>query len=95
MPETPGQILLPPTFNHDRCGQLAEQLSAQRGAPLVVDAAAVHRLGALAAQILIVAKTTWEHDGIDFRIDAPSAGFADSLRKLGLASAMLPTGKHS
>lgn len=95
MPDLPQIVVLPPTFNHDRSGQLVEQLAACRGSPVVVDAAQVHRVGALAAQILLAAKRTWDHDGVGFRIDAPSAGFTDSLRKLGLASAMLPTGKHS
>jgi len=95
MPETPRLIVLPPTFNHDRCGQLADQFASHRGLPVNVDAAQVHRDGALAAQILLMAKRTWEHDIVDFRIDCASAGYADSLRKLALASAMLPTGKHS
>jgi chemotaxis protein CheX len=94
MSEPPRQITLPPTFNHDRCGQLSEQLSACRGFPVQVDAAQVHRLGALAAQLLLVAQRTWAHDVIAFKIESPSAGFSDSLRRLGLASAMLPTGKH-
>jgi anti-anti-sigma regulatory factor len=95
MTETLRRVVLPATFNHDRCGQLAEQFAHHRGSPVVVDAAQVHRVGTLAAQILLVAKQTWDHDVVGFRIEAPSAGYADSLRKLGLASAMLPTGKYS
>lgn len=94
MPETPRQIVLPPTLNHDRCGQLLEQLTANRGFPVGVDAAQVHRVGALAAQILLVAQKSWAQDVIPFTIDSPSVGFIDSLQKLGLASALLPTGKQ-
>lgn len=95
MSDTSRPIVLPPTLNHDRCGQLVEQLLASRGTPVTVDAAQVHRIGALAAQALLVAQESWAHDVIPFTIESPSAGFLDSLNKLGLASALLPTGKQT
>ena len=83
---------LPPTLNHDACAVLAEALVAGRGQAFTLDAAHVHHLGARAAQLIAVAARSWQADGFDFQVEAPSKGFLASLRKLGLTDVILDKG---
>ena len=83
---------LPPTLNHDACALLAEALVGGRGQAFTLNAARVHRLGARAAQLIAVAVRSWQADGFEFHVEAPSPGFLGSLGRLGLTDAILERG---
>ena len=76
---------LPPVPSHDDCNALAQFLAASGAAAGThIDASAVHRCGALAAQLLVTGAEQARAGGHDFAIQAASDGFIASIRDLGL-----------
>lgn len=73
---------------------LAAQLLALRGEEVTLDACAVQRLGGQCLQILLSAKATWEFDGVQLRVVAPSPGFVEGLQLLGIQSKQLLEEEH-
>lgn len=69
---------------------LAEALQARRGSPLVLDGAAVGFVGALCAEVLLVASRAWQAEGRSFSIARPARAFTEGLQALGL-DALIPT----
>ena len=69
--------------------KLAGQLSGKRGAPLVVNASQVAKIGAQCLQILISARKTWASDDHSFRIVQPSQALLDSLAIVGISQSDL------
>lgn len=75
--------------DHDTLRELAEFLAVNRGSAVRIDGAAADRIGAQAAQILVVAGRSWAADGVAFGLDDPTGAVAASFARLGLAD-MLP-----
>jgi chemotaxis protein CheX len=69
---------------------LREALLSRAGQPVTLDASAVGRLGALCLQVLLAGARDWRERGVDFRIEAPSAVFLDTLRLFGATDALAP-----
>ncbi len=82
---SPPPAVLPPVLDLRAAAPLAADLLGRRGKPLVIDAAAVERMGGLCLQVLLSARNTWAADGQAFRIQAASTAFTDSLGALGAA----------
>lgn len=83
---------LPHIVDLSSVAALKAALEARRGAPLVVRAAAVERIGGLGHQLLMAAAQSWAADGQPFVIAAPSEGFRASAATLGLAFPCVPEG---
>ena len=73
-----GQVL-----DLNAAGPLAHEFLALRGRNVEVDASAVERLGAQCLQVLLSARNTWDADGADFCLVAPSSEFTSTLALLG------------
>ena len=95
---TPGRAQLPPSasaalpavLDLNAAGPLASVLLARRGSPLVVDGAAVERMGAQCLQVLLAARKTWEADGQPFQLAAPSNALTEALAAFGAESLANP-----
>jgi chemotaxis protein CheX len=57
---------------------LHQALMAMRGAPMVLDASKVQRLGGLCLQLLMAAQTAWRTDDQDLCLAQPSPEFESS-----------------
>ncbi|HEY3695383.1 STAS domain-containing protein [Phenylobacterium sp.] len=77
------QLKLPAVLDVTCAGALTSQLKDLRGAPLVLDASAVERVGGLGLQVLLSARVTWAADGEPLAVAAPSAAFQDALALSG------------
>ncbi|MBE0413988.1 STAS domain-containing protein [Yoonia sp.] len=75
---------LPPIMKIEDCQNLHGFLQQSGGTPVILECASVTRLGGLAAQLIKIAATIWAAQGVPFKLVAPSPGFRDSLRALGL-----------
>jgi anti-anti-sigma regulatory factor len=62
--------------------RLADLLRATKG-PLVLDAAAVERIGGAGLQLLLSAQATARGSGTDFAIEHPSAALCAAARTAG------------
>lgn len=82
--DAPRRIALPTVIDLPRAGALRDEIAAARGAPLVLDAAGVERIGGLGQQLVLSAARSWQADGVAFAIAAPSTGFIASAATLGL-----------
>ncbi|MGV9010948.1 STAS domain-containing protein [Brevundimonas sp.] len=76
-------ITLPAVLDLQQAGPLRDQLLALRGQSVIVDGAAVERLGALCLQVLISAQQTWARDGLSLVIDQVSESFANQWNAFG------------
>lgn len=78
-----------------RAAPLFEKLREAKGSDIVIDASEVARMGALCAQVLLSAQTTWAQDGRAFTILDPSGALARSAATLGLGeNAFATIGAH-
>lgn len=77
------QLKLPAVLDVTSAGDLTGQLKSLRGAPLVLDASAVERVGGLGLQVLLSARVTWAADGESLAVAAPSDAFRDALALCG------------
>lgn len=84
-------LLLPEVLDFRAAAPLAAELTAHRGQDVTVDASRVRRLGAQCLQVLLSARTCWEHEGAQFSVVATSGGFADGLALLGATCLFPPT----
>ena len=84
---TPGatSVVLADSLDMTAAAPLKAQLLAARGTPLSLDAASVRRLGGQCLQVLLVARTAWQTDGVEWRIAQASEEFADTARLMGCA----------
>lgn len=71
-------IELPKAMNLTAAAPLAERLLGLHGAPVVLDASRVERLGGLCLQVLLSASLTWAGAGVPFVIANPSPGFQEA-----------------
>lgn len=81
--QTPVQLKLPANLDVTSAAELTTQLKSLRGAPLVLDASAVERVGGLGLQVLLSARLTWAADGETLVVTAPSDAFQDALALSG------------
>lgn len=84
MGEAPRAVPLPAALTAAAATELADQLRSLRGAPLVLDADGVKKVGAQCVQVLLSAAATWRADGVAMTLRAPSPEFAEALRLMGL-----------
>lgn len=71
-------------LDYPAAAPLHESLMAARGAPIVLDASSVERIGGQCLQVLLSAVVTWKSDMTALEIAKPSQGFQDGLQLLGL-----------
>ena len=83
----PAAVVLPAVLDLAHAEPLRAELLALRGQPVVVDGAAVERLGGLCLQVLISAQQTWARDGQSLVIDRVSEAFANQWNAFGAADA--------
>jgi chemotaxis protein CheX len=76
-------IVLPCVLDLKAVGPLHQTFLSARGTPLDINAAEVTRLGGLGLQLLLSARATWAHDGLAFRVSAPSDDFNTALALFG------------
>ena len=77
-------LVVPEILDFAAAGPLFEQLRALRGAETSMDCAAVRRIGAQAAQVMVSAARTWAGDRVPFAIVNCSPEMTEQLRLLGL-----------
>ena len=82
-PAQPVVIRLPATIDRYASLRLADELLAERGRPVRLDASQVIRLGALALQVLLSASRSWATDGQRFIVEAPSDVFKTAMARFG------------
>jgi chemotaxis protein CheX len=87
MPEAaaPDALVLPDSLDSSSAAGVKGLLIARRGAPLVVDAGQVRRVGVQALQVLIAAAQTWQADGQSYVVANPSSEFLDTIALVGLS----------
>ena len=87
MPEAaaPDALVLPDFLDSSSAAGVKGLLIARRGAPLVVDAGQVRRVGVQALQVLIAAAQTWQADGQSYVVANPSSEFLDTIALVGLS----------
>lgn len=81
-------MVLHDTLDLNQATDLVKALSAARGSELCVDASGVGRVGTQCVQVLLSAKAAWDADGVKFSVKGASDAFTESLRLLGLQSAL-------
>lgn len=78
----------------DDCAQLHDFLSHQMDSAVVLDCAAVTRLGGLAAQLIAMGAQTWAAANQTFSLSNPSIGFRQSLEDLGFSHLLTQEGSQ-
>ena len=81
-------MVLHDTLDLNQAADLAKAFNAARGSDLCVDASGVGRVGTQCVQVLLSAKAAWDADGSKFTVKGASEAFTESLRLLGLQSAL-------
>ena len=76
-------LVLADSLDLTAAAPLAADLLARRGAPAILDASAVRRLGAQCLQVLLAARAAWQADGHAWRVVDPSPEFADNAALMG------------
>jgi chemotaxis protein CheX len=82
-------MVLPPVLDLVTASALLEAFLERRGQKLVVDGAAVQRLGGQCLQVLLAARAAWAGDHQDFYVENCSEEFAAALELLGVEPAKL------
>lgn len=85
-------IVLPAVLDIQQAEPLRAELLALRGRPVVIDASAVERLGALCLQVLIAAQRTWTADGATIAIAPASEAFAQQWTTFGAPATAVGSG---
>jgi chemotaxis protein CheX len=83
--EAPEALVLPDSLDSSSVAAVKGLLIGRRGAPLVVDAGQVRRVGVQALQVLIAAAQTWQADGQSYVVANPSSEFLDTIALVGLS----------
>ncbi|WP_279483723.1 STAS domain-containing protein [Aureimonas sp. SK2] len=81
---THGEVTLSPVLDVRAAKPLHAELLAARGDTIIVDASNVERIGAQCAAVLLSAARSWDHDGQEFSLVKPSAGFIKGLELMGI-----------
>jgi chemotaxis protein CheX len=83
---------LPPILDLIAAPGLLQAFTSRRGAALVVDGAAVQRLGGQCLQVLLAARAAWAADGMVLVFENISEAFCATLQLLGASTADLTHG---
>jgi chemotaxis protein CheX len=78
-------VALPETLDSSSAAGIKEQLLANRGSPVVVDAGQVRRTGMQAVQVLLAAAQTWRSDGKSYVVANAADEFLETLTLVGLS----------
>jgi anti-anti-sigma regulatory factor len=84
-------LALPPALDGSTAAALKSALLSVRGKPVLVEGAAVERVGAAGLQILLAAVQVWREDGLEFTLSNPSTPLIDGFQLSGLTSSDLST----
>lgn len=76
---------LPGRLDAGAAPELREALLARKGKSLALVADGVVFIGALSAQVLVAAASTWRKDGVELHVKSPSEAFSEGIQLLGLA----------
>ncbi|MDG4649238.1 STAS domain-containing protein [Roseibacterium sp. SDUM158017] len=82
-------LKLPERLDVAGARSLHEAMLPMRGEALMIDAAAVEKMGALAIEVLLSGARQWAEDARPFCIVAASAPFRDTCKGLGLTAEFL------
>jgi len=77
-------LSLAPVLDLNEASALHTQLMGLRGNPLVIDASAVERVGALCAQVLMAGAKSWEEQGQPFTFGKVSDPFMKTMQLIGV-----------
>jgi chemotaxis protein CheX len=83
-PALPGVLLLPEVMDLKASSGLCAELAARRGQDILLNAAAVRRLGGQCLQVLLAARTAWREDRRSFQIVEPSDSLLQSFELFGV-----------
>jgi anti-anti-sigma regulatory factor len=88
--------LLPDLLDISTAAAVRKQLLDLRGSGAVLDASSVRKVSAIGLQVIISAARTWQADGHDFHIDAPTRQMRDAFDVMGFDATRLfeITGGH-
>lgn len=86
-----GIFNLPPRLDTDTAPELREDLIAQRGLNLTLNAEDVTHLGARCLAVLIAAANTWREDEKTLTLGAASAAFSTGLSRMGCPTTLVTT----
>ncbi|SFV37191.1 STAS domain-containing protein [Hyphomicrobium facile] len=84
-PVEDAKLVLPDSCDSSSAASIKDLLVARRGAPLVVDAGQVNRVGVQTLQVLMAAANTWRNDGQSYAVTNPSAALLDTIALVGLS----------
>ncbi|CAA2142862.1 STAS domain-containing protein [Hyphomicrobium sp. ghe19] len=84
-PVEDAKLVLPDSCDSSSAAAIKDLLVARRGAPLVVDAGQVSRVGVQTLQVLIAAAHTWRADGQSYAVTNPSSALLDTIALVGLS----------
>jgi chemotaxis protein CheX len=77
-------LSLAPVLDLNEATALHTQLMGLKGNPLVIDASAVERVGALCAQVLMAGAKSWEEDKQPFTFGKVSDPFMKTMQLIGV-----------
>ncbi len=83
--KAPDALVLPEALDASSAAGVKDLFIARRGAPLVVDAGQVRRVGVQALQVLIAAAQAWREDGQSYVVANASFEFLDTIALVGLS----------
>jgi chemotaxis protein CheX len=82
------KIRLARTLDLLAAAPLKAELAACAGAPVLLDASGVERMGGQCLQVLLAAQQKWRADDLAFFVSYPSEAFTEDMRVMG-ASGLL------
>ncbi|MFB2549692.1 STAS domain-containing protein [Ensifer soli] len=77
-------LKLAPVLDLNEASALHGRLTELKGSPVVIDASAVERSGALCVQVLIAARNAWERDKLSFTFGKVSDAFRKTTQLIGV-----------
>ena len=77
-------LSLAPVLDLNEATALHQQLMGLKGNPLVIDASAVERVGALCTQVLMAGAKSWEEEGQSFTFGKVSDPFMKTMQLIGV-----------
>ena len=81
--------VLPDLLDISTATSVRQMLLDRRGSDIVLDASSVRKVSAVGLQVVISAARTWQADGHDLRIDAPSKQMRDAFDIMGFDATSL------
>jgi chemotaxis protein CheX len=80
----PKSLSLAPVLDLNEATALHAKLMDLKGSPLVIDASAVERVGALCAQVLMAGAKSWAEDKQPYKFGAVSEPFVKTMQLIGV-----------